>query len=80
MEPLSAILSRFMRLLPFLTVPGSCRRFHFELFYPYPDVWSASESAGRGRSSDRTLGRYARPYLGWNDQHDAGSSRREPFW
>ncbi len=78
MEPLSAILKRLLRLLPFLTMLTSYRRSYHELFYP--DVWSASESAGRGRSSDRTLGRYARPYLGWNDQHDAGSSRREPFW
>ncbi len=47
MEPLAVVLNRFMRLLPFLTAPNSCRRFHLELFYPYPDVSNGSDSPPR---------------------------------
>ncbi len=43
MEPFIVIVNRFMRLLPFLTAPNSYRRFHYELFYTYPDVWNGSE-------------------------------------
>ncbi len=48
MEPFKGILHRFMRLLPFLTAPNSYRRFHYELFYPYPDVWNGSEQDTAG--------------------------------
>ncbi len=43
MEPLTVILNRFMRLLPFLTAPNSYNQFHYDLFYPYPDVWNGLE-------------------------------------
>ncbi len=44
MHPLKSVLHRFMQLLPFLTTPNSYRRFHFELFYPYPDILNGRET------------------------------------
>ncbi len=72
MDTLRAIMSRFLRLLPFLTVPNSYRRFHFEYFYSYPDVWSAPSDAARSRSTSR-------PYLAATDLHATPGRRREPF-
>ncbi len=43
MQALKLVLHRFMQLLPFLTTPNSYRRFHFELFYPYPDILNGRE-------------------------------------
>ncbi len=95
MEPLTVILNRFMRLLPFLTAPNSYRRFHHELFYPYPDVWNGSDddaplfctpqnqsptSVGRGRVSERPVGQHGRPYLSWIEMNHSSSHRGEPFW
>lgn len=42
MPSLDVILIRLMRLLPFVTTPNSNRRFHYEFFYPYPDVWDST--------------------------------------
>ncbi len=48
MEPLSVILKRFLQSLPFLTTPFGHRRFHSELFHPYPDVRNDRETASGG--------------------------------
>ena len=48
MEPLNVILKRFIQWLPFLTNPFGYRRFHFELFYRYPDIWNDREIASGG--------------------------------
>ncbi len=71
MDTLRAIMSRFFRLLPFITVLSSYRRFHFELFYPYPDVWSDPDAAGGPSASH--------PYLKATDLHPTQGSRHEPF-
>ena len=44
MESFGKIFNRFVRLLPFLPGPYY-RRFHHELFYPYPDVWHDPDEA-----------------------------------
>ncbi len=44
MRTLKSVVDRFMQLLPFLTTPNSYRRFHFELFYPYPDILNGRET------------------------------------
>ncbi len=72
MDTLKAIMRRFLRLLPFITVLSSYRRFHFELFYPYPDVWNDSEDAAGSPSASH-------PYLAATDLHATQGSRREPF-
>lgn len=73
MEPLRAMLSRFMRLLPFLTTPNSYRRFHYELLFPYPDVWAPGEQEPAASKQ-----RKGRGYLAeWRRHPGLGP---EPFW
>ncbi len=72
MNTFRIIMRRFLRLLPFITVLNSYRRFHFELFYPYPDVWSDSGDSPGSPSASH-------PYLGATDVHATEGSRREPF-
>ena len=43
MESFYKFLDRFIRLLPFLAGPFCYRRFHYEWFYPYPDVWNGPD-------------------------------------
>ncbi len=88
MEPLNVIWDRFMRLLPFLTLPNSCRGFHFELFYPYPDLSKSSDAAGYPPAAGpaaipsppiEAQALHQGPYLTCVDLNHEDRSRREPF-
>ncbi len=79
MEPLAGVFNRFIRLLPFLANLNSYRRFHYELFYPYPDVWGDSDSSAPSRAPSRPLGHSIHPYLAPTDLDPSHSGRREPF-
>lgn len=72
MEALSAVLNRFMRLLPFLSAAKSYRHFPYELVYPYPGIRHA-------RILPRPLGDHVRPYLEQIEMNDSRSHRGEPF-
>ncbi len=83
--------SIFINLLPFLLMPTSYRRFHFDFWLPYPDVSrgprSSADSAPRVErmparpvASPPASAPETRPYFHWLGI-DAGLMRhREPFW
>ncbi len=89
MQALKSVAQRFMQLLPFLTTPNSFRRFHFELFYPYPDILAGRKSGRRhhgmrnrpahGSQSSVPAETHLRPYLTWPELHESGSQHGEPF-
>ncbi len=74
MKPITVVLNRFMRLLPFLTAPNSPRRFQSEYFIPDADV---SNDAGR---KVRAQNRDAHPYLSPASLQHVHPDRQEPFW
>ncbi len=74
MKPITVVLNRFMRLLPFLTAHNSHRRIQFGYFIPFPDV--SNETGGKVRAQNRD----AHPYLSPASLQHVHPDRQEPFW
>ena len=90
MSGLAVIVSRFLKLLPFLTTPNAYRRFHYEFWLPFPDSWDevdgSSSTAGRpvirARRKIVEEGPYPEPhpYLPAVGEIGEFPRHQDPFW
>lgn len=85
MRPIAVALNRFLRLLPFLTTPGSYRRFQHEYFVPFPDVWAdpvfpPHPDAPQAAEPAHPERQQAHPDLAPASLQHADAGRQEPFW
>lgn len=91
MNNIATISKRFLRLLPFLTVPNCYKRFHWGYWLPYPNVWDdtckwpclaspAPTMPGIERRPDQGPAKGAHPYLDWMELCSEAIHRREPYW
>jgi hypothetical protein len=90
MATFRTFMHRFLRLLPFLTTPNSYRRFYYDYWLPYPDVWNDTERSphpairsssqpGRDKLPAQGLSRNVHPYVRWMEFRQGPIHRREPF-